>query len=220
MKKLLTFVLIVMLACLFLDKVGGSDMHMQFNGDEIDGPLEWLFGLVFAGGGLLVAAIALVCAAVVTGVVLAGVGVVLIAVLALGVVLVLALSTPSLPPSFCSMRLRPPRLARYSASSARASTASQSASVPAMAAMPILTVMVIRMPPSVVSELSATRRRKRSANTAAAARSVPGSKMANSSPPTRPGTSTLRSAWHISAPKWRSTASPTAWPWSSLTRLK
>ncbi len=80
MKKLLTFVLIVMLACLFLDKIGGSDMHMQFNGDDVDGPLEWLFGLVFAGGGLLIAAIALVCAAVVTGVVLAGVGVVLIAV--------------------------------------------------------------------------------------------------------------------------------------------
>ena len=88
MKKLLTFVLIVMLACLFLDKIGGSDMHMQFHGDDIDGPLEWLFGLVFAGGGLLIAAIALVCAAVVTGVVLAGVG----------VVLALALSTPVLLP--------------------------------------------------------------------------------------------------------------------------
>lgn len=98
MKKLLTFVLIVMLACLFLDKVGGSDMHMQFNGDDVDGPLEWLFGLVFAGGGLLIAAMALVCAAVVTGVALAGVGVVLIAVVALCVVLVLALSTPVLLP--------------------------------------------------------------------------------------------------------------------------
>ena len=98
MKKLLTFVLIVMLACLFLDKISGSDMHMQFNGDDVDGPLEWLFGLVFAGGGLLVAAIALVCAAVVTGVVLAGVGVVLIAVVAFCVVLVLALSTPVLLP--------------------------------------------------------------------------------------------------------------------------
>jgi len=59
MKKLLTFVLIVMLACLFLDKIAGSDMHMQFNGDDIDGPLEWLFGLVFAGGGLLIAVVAL-----------------------------------------------------------------------------------------------------------------------------------------------------------------
>ncbi|MDN2703673.1 hypothetical protein O0881_16960 [Janthinobacterium sp. SUN100] len=102
MKKLLTFILIVMLACLFLDKISGSgsgsDMHMQFNGDDVDGPLEWLFGLVFAGGGLLIAAIAVVCAAVITGVVLAGVGVVLIAVVALCVVLALALSTPVLLP--------------------------------------------------------------------------------------------------------------------------
>ena len=98
MKKLLTFVLIVMLACLFLDEVGGSDMHMQFNGDEIDGPLEWLFGLVFAGGGLLIAALALVFAAVVTGVILAGVGMALVVVVACCVVLALALSTPVLLP--------------------------------------------------------------------------------------------------------------------------
>ena len=94
MKKLLTFVLILMLACLFLDKIGATDMHMQLDGDEIDGPLEWLFGLVFAGGGLLIAALALVFAAVVTGVILAGVGMVLVVVVACCVVLALALSTP------------------------------------------------------------------------------------------------------------------------------
>ena len=98
MKKLLTFVLIVMLACLFLDKIGGTDMHMAFNGSDVDGPLEWLFGLVFASGGVLIAAVALVCAAVFTGVVLAGVGVVLLAVVAFCAVLVLALSTPVLLP--------------------------------------------------------------------------------------------------------------------------
>ena len=98
MKKLLTFALILMLACLFLDKIGATDMHMQLNGDEIDGPLEWLFGLVFAGGGLLIAAIALVFAAVVTGVVLAGVGMVLVVVVAFCVVLALAVSTPVLLP--------------------------------------------------------------------------------------------------------------------------
>ena len=98
MKKLLTFVLVVMLACLFLDKIGATDMHMQFNGDAIDGPLEWLFGLVFAGGGLLIAAIALVFAAVVTGVVLAGVGMVVIAVVAFCMLLALALSAPVLLP--------------------------------------------------------------------------------------------------------------------------
>ena len=98
MKKLLTFALILMLAWLFLDKIGATDMHMQLDGDEIDGPLEWLFGLVFAGGGLLIAALALVFAAVVTGVILAGVGMVLVVVVACCVVLALALSTPVLLP--------------------------------------------------------------------------------------------------------------------------
>ena len=98
MKKLLTFALILMLAWLFLDKIGATDMHLQLDGDEIDGPLEWLFGLVFAGGGLLIAALALVFAAVVTGVILAGVGMVLVVVVACCVVLALALSTPVLLP--------------------------------------------------------------------------------------------------------------------------
>ena len=102
MKKFLTFVLVLVLACLLLDKLGGNDLHMQFNGDDMDGPLEWLFGLVFAGGGLLIALLALVCAAVVAGLVLAGVGVFMVAGVAIGagvlVLILLALSTPVLLP--------------------------------------------------------------------------------------------------------------------------
>ena len=102
MKKFLTFVLVLMLACLFLDKIGGSDMHMQFNGDEFDGPLESLFGLVFAGGGLLIALIALVCAAVVAGVVVASVGLFMVAGIVIGgavlVLVLLACSAPVLLP--------------------------------------------------------------------------------------------------------------------------
>lgn len=102
MKKFLTFALVLVLACLLLDKLGGNDLHMQFNGDDMDGPLEWLFGLVFAGGGLLIALLALVCAAVVAGLVLAGVGVFMVAGVAIGagvlVLILLALSTPVLLP--------------------------------------------------------------------------------------------------------------------------
>ena len=102
MKKFLTFVLVLMLACLFLDKIGGSDMHMQFNGDDVDGPLEWLFGLAFAGGGLLIALIALVCAAVVAGVVVASVGLFMVAGIVIGgavlVLVLLACSAPVLLP--------------------------------------------------------------------------------------------------------------------------
>ena len=102
MKKILTFALVLMLACLFLDKIGGSDLHLQFNGDEVDGPLEWLFGMAFAGGGLLIALAALVCAAVVAGMVIAGVGVFVVAGLAIAcgvvVVVLLAISSPVLLP--------------------------------------------------------------------------------------------------------------------------
>lgn len=102
MKKILTFALVFMLACLFLDKIGGSDLHLQFNGDEVDGPLEWLFGMAFAGGGLLIALAALVCAAVVAGMVIAGVGVFVVAGLAIAcgvvVVVLLAISSPVLLP--------------------------------------------------------------------------------------------------------------------------
>lgn len=98
MKKFLTFVLILVLAVLFLDKISASDMQMQFNGDDLDGPLEWLFGLVFASGGLLIALVALLCAAVVAGLVVAGVGIFMAAgVLLGGAVLVLVLLACSAP---------------------------------------------------------------------------------------------------------------------------
>lgn len=102
MKKILAFALILVLACLFLDKIGASDMHLQFNGDDIDGPLEWLFGLVFAGGGLAIALTALVCAFVVAAVVVAGVGLFMVAGIAIGggvlVLVLLACSAPVLLP--------------------------------------------------------------------------------------------------------------------------
>lgn len=102
MKKILAFALILVLASLFLDKIGASDMHMQFNGDDIDGPLEWLFGLVFAGGGLLIALIALVCALAVAGMVVAGVGIFMVAGVVLGggvlLLVLLACSAPVLLP--------------------------------------------------------------------------------------------------------------------------
>ncbi|APA70357.1 MULTISPECIES: hypothetical protein [unclassified Janthinobacterium] len=98
MKKILAFSLIFVLAYMLLDKIGSHDMIMHIDGDEVDGPLGALCALVFAGGGLLIAAIALVFAAVVTGVVLAGVGMVLVAVVAFCVLLALLLSTPVLLP--------------------------------------------------------------------------------------------------------------------------
>lgn len=89
MKKILTFALILMLLCLFLDKIGSADL--QIDGSDIDGPFEWLFGMVVAGGALL-------AAAVVVGVVAAGVGLLLACVLGLLVLLALLFSSPLLLP--------------------------------------------------------------------------------------------------------------------------
>lgn len=89
MKKILTFALILMLLCLFLDKVGTADLHI--NGNDLDGPFEWLFGMVVAGAALLGAAI-------LVGVVAAGVGLLLACVLGMLVLLALLFSSPLLLP--------------------------------------------------------------------------------------------------------------------------
>ena len=89
MKKILTFALILMLLCLFLDKTGSADLH--FNGSDMDGPFEWLFGLVIAGGALLAGAI-------IIGVVVAGVGLLLACVLGALVLLAVLFSSPLLLP--------------------------------------------------------------------------------------------------------------------------
>ena len=62
--------------------------------------------------------------------------------------------------------------------------------------------------------------RRLSANWRAPSRSVCGSSRQNSSPPMRPKTSALRRRCMASVAQWRNTASPAAWPWVSLTRLK
>jgi len=98
MKKFLIFVFILVLACLFFNKIGGSNMTMDFNGNDVDGPLEFLFGMIFAGGGLLIALLALICAAVLVGLVMTGVGVLMVAIVAGCIALGLLFSAPFMLP--------------------------------------------------------------------------------------------------------------------------
>lgn len=98
MKKILTFVFIVILACLLLDKISGNNMTMEINGNDVDGPLEFLFGMLFAGGGLLIALVAVICAAVMVGLVMAGVGVLMVAIVAGCIALGLLFSAPFMLP--------------------------------------------------------------------------------------------------------------------------
>ena len=98
MKKILMFVFVLILACLFFDKIGGSNMTMEFNGKDVDGPLEFLFGMIFAGGGLLIGLLAIICAAVVIGLVMTGFGVLIFAIVAGCIALGLLFSAPFMLP--------------------------------------------------------------------------------------------------------------------------
>jgi hypothetical protein len=99
MKKTATFV-IVFLFALLLWNVFASSGNMVFNvdGDEFDGPLGALLGMLFAGGGTLLAALVMLVVGAVLAVVFAGVGIILIGGLGIGaVVLALAISPLLLP---------------------------------------------------------------------------------------------------------------------------
>lgn len=76
----------------------GADMGFWIDGDDIDGPLDALLGMVFAGGGLLLGgAIALLVGAILT-VVFAGVGIVVVAALGLAALAVALTVAPFLLP--------------------------------------------------------------------------------------------------------------------------
>lgn len=75
-----------------------GDAHVMFGGEEVDGPLGWLIGLVAGGFGLLIGAAALVFAGIVVALVFAGLGVMAVVGVAFGaVVLALAFSPLLLP---------------------------------------------------------------------------------------------------------------------------
>lgn len=78
--------------------VFGDGMSVNIDGDEVGGPLGFLLGVVLAGGGLLLAALAVTCAALFTGVLFAGLGIVMVGALVLAALLVAAAVSPLLLP--------------------------------------------------------------------------------------------------------------------------
>ena len=86
--------------------------------------------------------------------------------------------------------------------------------------MPKLAVSEIRLPGITSSDDSLSARRIRSATSAAESTSVSGKRTANSSPPSRPATSTFRTWARKRSPNVCSARSPARWPCSSLTPLE
>ncbi|HEX7982932.1 MAG TPA: hypothetical protein VF616_05405 [Duganella sp.] len=97
-KKVVLGVFVLLLAASVCQAVFGDGMTVNVDGDEIGGPFGALLGIVLGAGGMLLAALAMTCAAVFVGLVFAGVGVVLVSALVLAAVLLAAAISPLLLP--------------------------------------------------------------------------------------------------------------------------
>ena len=97
MKKFAPYLILFVLALVALDglfDMGG--MTVNVGGDEFDGPLGALLGLLLAGGGTIFAALVMVVVCAVLAVVFAGVGIVVIAALCFAALSVAAAVSPLL----------------------------------------------------------------------------------------------------------------------------
>lgn len=84
---------------------GMSGMSIDIDGDHFDGPVGTLFGVLFAGGGLLIGALVLLCVGVLLAVLFAGLGVLAVGALALLLLFVGLLASPLLLPLACVLAI-------------------------------------------------------------------------------------------------------------------
>jgi hypothetical protein len=99
MKKIAPIVILLLFGLLAWNVfVHPSGMTFDIDGDAIDGPLGALLGLLFAGGGVLIAALVILCVGAVLAVVFAGLGVMLALGLGLVALVLAALISPLLLP--------------------------------------------------------------------------------------------------------------------------
>jgi hypothetical protein len=99
MKKYAPWVILLVIAVtswtLFMHADG---MTVDIDGEHFNGPLGALLGLLFAGGGTLIAAFVMLVVGAVLAVVFAGVGVILLGVLGLAALAIAAAISPLLLP--------------------------------------------------------------------------------------------------------------------------
>ena len=106
MKKIAPFILLFLFAAIFWNVFASTHgVAFNFDGDDVDGPLDALFGLLFAGGGTLLAAFIMMIVGVVLVVVFAGVGIVLFGALALALLCVAIAVAPLLLPLLLPLAL-------------------------------------------------------------------------------------------------------------------
>lgn len=106
MKKIAPYLILFLCALLLWDLLftfGDASFHID--GDEIDGPLGAMLGILFAGGGTLIGLLVVGVVGVVLAVVMAGVGVVIVGALAIAGLAVAAAIVPFLLPLLLPLAL-------------------------------------------------------------------------------------------------------------------
>jgi hypothetical protein len=99
MKKFAPYLVLFLCALLLWDMLFSfGDASFHIDGEEFDGPLGALFGLVLAGGGTLIGLLVTLAVGALLAVVFAGVGVVVIGALAFASLAVAAAVVPFLLP--------------------------------------------------------------------------------------------------------------------------
>ncbi|NNG24794.1 hypothetical protein [Telluria aromaticivorans] len=98
MKKYVPYLLLFLFALLLWDMATADFMSVNFDGDEIDGPLGAFLGLVFAGGGAIIGGLVMLVVGAVLAVVFAGLGVILLGALCVAAVAVALAISPLLLP--------------------------------------------------------------------------------------------------------------------------
>jgi hypothetical protein len=97
MKKLAIAVILLLIALLAWDLFSASaDLAFNIDGEQVDGPLGALLGVLFAGGGLIIAGVVMLFVGLVLAVVFAGVGMLVVAALGLAAVIVATVLSPLL----------------------------------------------------------------------------------------------------------------------------
>jgi hypothetical protein len=106
MQKTATCIILLLLAALALSLAWHPDgMMADIDGERIDGPLGALLGLLFAGGGVLIAGIVLVVVGAVLAMTFAGVGIIVLGALGVGAMALAAAIAPLLPPLLLPLAL-------------------------------------------------------------------------------------------------------------------
>ncbi|MFP5390330.1 MAG: hypothetical protein ACLGI6_02130 [Gammaproteobacteria bacterium] len=100
MKKTVLFTAALIAILLVMGSAAApGDVHMVWDGNEIDGPFAALAGVLAAGGGIAIAGAVMLFVGVLLALVLAGVGVVIVGALAFAAAVACLALTPLLLPA-------------------------------------------------------------------------------------------------------------------------